>query len=163
MTQETSRFGTVHLLADGRSCVRFERDLPHPVERVWAAITDPAQLLRWFPGLSFEPRTGGSFRIHFDGECEGPGHLEGTVVTYDPPNVLQLGTIRWELSRSSGGGCRLVFTDVLVFDGERSRQAVTHSVLGGWHQYLDRLEEAAAGRPVDLTQPEPDYAARGSE
>ena len=34
---------------DGQPVVRFERTFPHPVQAVWEAITDPAQLGEWFP------------------------------------------------------------------------------------------------------------------
>ena len=158
--EDRSRFGTVGVMPDGRSFVRFERRLPQTVEQVWAAISEPAQRAHWFPGLDFEPRKGGVFRMNFDGDCDGPAHVEGTVLVWEPPYVLQLGTMRWALSRTTDGGCRLVFTDILVFDGRRDEQDITHAVLGGWHRYVDRLEDAAAGRPVDLAQPEPDYAAR---
>ena len=160
LRKNVSRSGTAGKWADGRSFVRFERYLAQSVEQVWAAITEPVQLAQWFPGLEFERRRGGAFRMTFAGECDGPAQVEGEVVAYDPPNVLQLGTMRWELSSTPDGACMLVFTDVLVFDGPRSEARVTDSVLGGWHRYLDLLEDAAAGRPVDLSRPEPDYAGR---
>lgn len=155
----SERFGTVHKLEGGRTSVRFERALPYPVATVWDALTDQAQLDVWMPGVRFERRQGGSFEIWFGGECEGPGHVSGTVEAYDPPNVLQLGTIRWELNETPSG-CLLVFTDVLVFQQGRSDAEITNSVLGGWHNYLDMLEDALAGRAVDADQPEPDYASR---
>ena len=33
---------------DGRPALRFERRLKHSVERVWRAVTEPAELARWF-------------------------------------------------------------------------------------------------------------------
>ncbi len=33
-----------HIEYDGRPAVRFERTFRHPVERVWRAISDPAEL-----------------------------------------------------------------------------------------------------------------------
>jgi uncharacterized protein YndB with AHSA1/START domain len=152
------RYGTVGRAPDGRSFVRFERHLPQSVDRIWAAISEPDQLAAWFPGLRFEAREGGTFEIRFDGECDGAAHVTGRVMAYEPPTLLQLGTMRWELTALPGGGCRLVFTDLLVFEGPRSEKEITHSVLGGWHRYLDMLEDAAAGRVVDAHRPEPDYA-----
>lgn len=156
---EQSRYGTVHHLPDGRVQVRFERQLPHPVATVWAALTEQEQLDAWMPGVRFEPRQGGSYEIWFGGECDGPAHVSGTVAAFDPPRLLQLGTIRWELAESADG-CLLTFTDILVFQETRSDADVTNAVLGGWHNYLDLLEDALAGRAVNHEQPEPDYAAR---
>jgi uncharacterized protein YndB with AHSA1/START domain len=33
---------------DGRPALRLERRLPHAVERVWRAVTEPAELAQWF-------------------------------------------------------------------------------------------------------------------
>jgi hypothetical protein len=37
------------LTVEGRSVLRFERALDHPPEKVWRAISDPAELEHWFP------------------------------------------------------------------------------------------------------------------
>ena len=40
--------GTLEII-DGRPALRFERYLAHSVERVWRAVSEPAELERWFP------------------------------------------------------------------------------------------------------------------
>lgn len=56
-----------YLELDGRPAVRFRRTYPHPVERVWAAVTEPAELEAWFPSaVSMDPREGGT--IEFSGD-----------------------------------------------------------------------------------------------
>lgn len=153
----TSKFGSVGRLDDGRVFVLFERRLPHSIERVWAAITDPAQLAKWAPGLQFDLKVGGSLDIWFGGECEGSAHVTGTVTRYEPPRVLELGSMRFELE-ADGSGCLLKFTDILRFEGPRSKAEITNAVLGGWHKFLDALEDALAGDVVDHEKPEFDYA-----
>ena len=150
------RLGEVGRGDDGSTFVRFERRLAHPVEGVWRAITHPDRLASWFPGFAFEPEQGGRYAIHFGGDCEGPPDVEGPVVEYDPPNVLQCGTIRWELEATEPG-CRLTFSDVLQFHGGRTKEEIANAVLGGWHRYLDLLEQSLSGTP-DLDTPEPDYS-----
>ena len=122
--KEAGRYGSVHYLADGRVSVRFERALPYSVETVWAALTEQDQLDAWMPGVRFERRQGGHYEIWFGGECEGPAHVSGSVEAFEPPNVLQLGTIRWELSETTDG-CLLIFTDVLVFQEGTVFEAAT--------------------------------------
>lgn len=39
--------------------ITFERRLPHPIEKVWAAITEPAKRAEWFSPTSIEPIKGG--------------------------------------------------------------------------------------------------------
>ena len=36
-------------IVDDRSALTFERRLAHSVERVWRAVTEPAELAHWFP------------------------------------------------------------------------------------------------------------------
>ena len=143
-------------LDDGRTSVRFERRLGFPVSTVWRAITEADSLASWFPGFAFEPKRGGRYTIRFGGDCDGPADVEGPVVEYDPPKVLQCGTIRWQLE-PEGEGCRLMFSDVLHFQDGRSKAEVANAVLGGWHRYLDLLEQSLSGTP-DLDTPEADYA-----
>ena len=150
------RLGAVVRLDDGRTVVRFARRLPFPVDSVWRAITDRGLLASWFPGFAFEAERGGRYTIHFGGDCEGPADVEGTVVAYAPPNVLQCGTIRWELE-AADDGCRLAFSDVLQFQDGRSDAEIANAVLGGWHRYLDLLEQSLEGTP-DPDTPEPDYS-----
>jgi hypothetical protein len=45
---------------NGRPAVRFERTYAHPIERVWAAVSDPIEMTHWFPfSVTIEARTSG--------------------------------------------------------------------------------------------------------
>jgi len=84
--------------------------------------------------------------------------VSGTVSVFEPPNVLAMGGMRWELT-ARGAGCVLVFTDILTFDDQRSNADLTNSVLGGWHKYLDMLEYGLSGGQADpRDEPEFDYS-----
>jgi uncharacterized protein YndB with AHSA1/START domain len=53
--------GTLETI-DGRPALRFDRTLPHSVERVWRAISEPTELQRWFPAAAeWTPATGETF------------------------------------------------------------------------------------------------------
>jgi hypothetical protein len=140
----TSKYGSVSKRDDGRCVVNFERYLPHPLERVWAAITDPDHLAQWFPGIQLECKQGGRFSIWFSDDHDRPADVIGEVSIYEPPHRLQLGSMYYEL-RPEGKGCLLLFSDVLYFTGKRSNLWITNSVLAGWHAYLDKLEASLAG------------------
>ena len=154
-----SKYGWVEHLDDGRHRVIFERLLPYSIQTVWDAITDAEQLANWMPGMQFEPRLGGQFHIWFGGDCEGPAHVTGEVSAFDPPRLLALGTICWQLE-SVSEGCRLTFSDILHYD-DRSKTDFANSVLGGWHKYVDTLvwylDGQKGGNPQG--QPEVNYAA----
>ena len=150
--------GVVEQREDGLSQVVFERRLPHSIETVWAAFAEPAQRAVWVPSIRFEPRPDARFDIWFSEECEGPAHVSGTLGAFEPPHTLALGSIRIQL-RADGDGCQLTFSDVLWYDQKRTKTQFANAVLGGWHQFLDRLEiwlnESRAA--TDLA--EVDYAA----
>ena len=131
--------------------LRFERHLPHPIERVWRAVTDPAELERWFvASVPWTPAAGEVFEA---------GGQSGRITELDPPHVIawswSVERYRFEL-RPDGDGCLLIFTH--VFD-ERLGPAEQHAA--GWEAYLGRLdvhlaggflsEEAAHGQGAHLT------------
>lgn len=164
MKNQDPRYGSVCALPDGRPGVRFDRVLAHAVAEVWAAIVDADRRAVWMPGIRFEPRLNGRFEIWFGDACEGPAHLAGTVAAFERERLLQLGTIRFELRRGPAAdrGDRnswLRFSDVLAYDGKRSTRAFENAVLGGWHQFLDRLKIYLAEGRSAFDLPEPDYAA----
>ena len=153
-----SKLGSLGTLEDGRKYVVFKRYLPHSIDKVWGAITEPDHLADWFPGIKLERRVGGRFEIWFSENCEGPAHVTGAVTRYEPPNVLELGTMRYELT-SEGDGCSLTFSDILHYEGPLSEADVINSVLGGWHKYLDSLEFYLIGGKSDpRDEPEFDYS-----
>ena len=81
--------GLIETDAGGRACIRFERHLAHPVERVWRAVTDPAAGF-WQPcQMTIDPRVGGAITIDF-GECDVISEpSSGEISAWDPPRLLE--------------------------------------------------------------------------
>ena len=132
--------GTYETIA-GRPAVRFERRYPHPVDRVWRAVTEPAELAHWFPAtVEVDLREGGAMSFAFPaGEMEP---MEGRVTELDPPRRFGFlwgeEELRIELE-PDGDGCRLRFTHLLSSREQAARDAA------GWHVCLARLEELLSG------------------
>ena len=57
--------GIVEKGPDGSTQVRFVRRLPHPVERVWEALTDPAELRKWWGDADLDLVDGGRFALRW--------------------------------------------------------------------------------------------------
>lgn len=137
-------------MVGGRCVVRLERSLRHPVEMVWRAITDPAELRHWFPSdVSMEYRIGGVVRFAFR-NGEGPD-LEGRVVEFDPPHLLAFlwgdSVLRFELRPelgADGPGCRLLFSH--TFDDAVSAA----SYAAGWYICFENLYLLLDGKPSDV-------------
>ena len=138
----------------GRPAVRFERIYPHPVERVWRAITDPAELRHWFPSpeVSYEARVGGTLTL--SGDPYAPEARTSTVLVWEPPHRFGFGWEQDELHftlSEAEGGCRLVLLDVLsagrlVTLGEGMAEVAHEALLREWPRLRDWLEEDAEGR-----------------
>jgi uncharacterized protein YndB with AHSA1/START domain len=137
-----------YLEIDGRPALRFVRDYAHPPQRVWEAVTDPTELVAWFPArVAFpdlgEPARGGVVRYSFEEDGDGG---TGRVVTHEPPHRLTLtwaaDELRLVVEPLDDGGCRLTFTALL---GERDTAARTAA---GWEVCLEALDAALAGDPA---------------
>jgi len=144
---DRSRYGTVHERDDGYQ-LRFERHLRHPVETVWAALTDPSQLAQWFAPGEFELRLGGRVYLIF---TDGAGVVDGQVTALTPPRLLEftwtetgkdLGVVRWALT-AEDGGTHLVLTHNVP----ESARPSGLGMLAGWHSLLEKLEALLDGVP----------------
>jgi uncharacterized protein YndB with AHSA1/START domain len=119
-----------------RPAVRFERQLPHSVKRVWRAVTEPAELARWFVvPVEWKPELGEQFGAH-------GGSVE--ITELEPPHLI---TWTWaddrfsfELRPTPEDGCLLVFTH--VFNPSYGPPA-QHAA--GWEAYFSRLDAHLAG------------------
>jgi uncharacterized protein YndB with AHSA1/START domain len=121
---------------DGSPALRFERRLPHPVERVWRAVTEPAELEHWFVApVPWTPTLGETF--------EGEGQ-SGRITALDPPHEIAWGWgdehYSFALEAADDGGCVLRFTH--VFDASYGGPA-QHAA--GWETYFARLDAYLAG------------------
>jgi uncharacterized protein YndB with AHSA1/START domain len=148
---------------DDRYVLRFERSLHHPIEKVWAALTEPGELIGWLAEAEVELVEGGRVNLRWlNTDEEGNSAIaEGTITRLEPPRLLEYdtdihGLLRWELSED-GEGCRLVLTNATPAPG-----GYLTKVLAGWHIHLDHLADALDGHPVDWPAWSPDYRARGT-
>ena len=138
-------YGTIETLDDGRYVLRYERRLRHPVERVWEALTDPAQVEEWWARAEVELAEGGRARLEW---LNGDAVAEGEITRLEPPRTIEFdtdihGRLLWEL-QPDGHGTRLTLTVTAQLPDD-----YLASVRAGWHSHLDFLEDALDGRPVD--------------
>jgi uncharacterized protein YndB with AHSA1/START domain len=108
------------LIHDGeRVGLRFVRSYPHPVERVWRALTESDQLRFWLPcNIVGERRAGATVSCEF-----WPGHVEkyaieeptlaGEIQVWEPPTRFGWtwggDVLLWELAATQAG-TELTFT-----------------------------------------------------
>ncbi|TCK24316.1 SRPBCC family protein [Pseudonocardia endophytica] len=125
---------------DGRPAVRLVRRLPHPPERVWAAVTDPSEMRHWFPSaVTIDPRPGGEMTFADDPNTPPSS---GTVLEYDPPRrcAFTWGDDEVHIDvEPTDGGSVLTLTNVLDARDAASRNAA------GWVVCLDELAGSLDG------------------
>ena len=135
--------------ADGeRPTIRIERTYPHPIDRVWQAVTTPEHLGQWFPSpVELDLRPGGEMRFAAFEELDEGG--TGVIEAVDPPTRLEFswGTdhLVFDLTAHADG---TTLTLVHTFDD----RAGAPSFATGWEVCLEGLRAVLA----DERQPAPD-------
>src|SRR5947208_5527808 len=115
------------------------RELRHSPEKVWQALTDPAQLREWAPFVvdGSLGTAGSTVKLTWVGT---PTPIETKVTRADAPKVLEYGDIRWELE-AFGSGTRLTLWHSI------DRRFISWGA-AGWHISFDVLERFLAGQPI---------------
>jgi uncharacterized protein YndB with AHSA1/START domain len=130
---------------NGAYTMTFERVIQRPIAAVWAALTEPDQLATWFYPFQGRLAEGETVVIPWD-----EAGLHSRIVAFDPPRLLAWtwhnegepeSIVRWELF-DEGGWTRFVLTHNLPVLGANEPT----DTLAGWHEHLDTLVDALAGR-----------------
>jgi len=114
----------------------------HSPEKVWEALTNPAELREWAP---FEVdgnlgAAGSTVNFQWVG---APVAMATTVTRAEAPRVLEFGEIRWELE-SLGGGTRLTLWQSI------DRRYISMGA-ATWHIGFDVLDHLLSGSPIPRT------------
>ena len=162
---KSASIGTV--IIDGNyGTIRFERQINHPKEIIWNAITDQKEIFRWLPDYK------GTFEKNKDGTIDllnvvSGSHVTGKVLSYDlyrvfehewhiaPNQMFSKGepesVIRWEFEVDGKSGTLVVVTHTHL------TKSTALTFAPGWHAYLDRLESVLSN------QEPPNWAHRFAE
>ena len=143
----TGRRGVVTEEPDGRLRLEFRRSWPDGPDAVWAALTEPERLPRWFGTYQGERSPGGRGTLTMTHEAEPVGE-QVRIAECDPPRRL---VVEW--TAQEGWRVELALT---VESGRTTLHFVQHFAAGtdvadfalGWHWYLDKLDAEVGGRPA---------------
>jgi len=114
------------------------RELRHPPEKVWEALTDPAQLREWAPFVT-DGSLGAVGTVNLT--WVGTNATLATKVTRaEAPRVLEYDDTRWELE-ASGRGTRLTLWHSI------DRRFISMGA-AGWHISFDVLDHLLSGNPI---------------
>lgn len=132
----------------GEVTLRFVRRLPHPVTKVWRALTETEHLAAWFPTTIEGDLVPGAKLRHDFRELNLAG-FDGSVLACDPPRLLEFNwgdeRLRFELA-ADGPDTVLRFSASVSELGRAARDAA------GWHTCLDLLGFDLAGQTAPWPQ-----------
>jgi len=163
MSQSTGKISV-----DGNTAtITFERRMPHSIDIVWKAITDPEQRKQWYGPTTLEPKEGGTIETIAEGPPapEEVRRSSGTIIVWDPPNVFEYKeesanvgttTVRYELTADGNSTVlRLINSGINISDA--------FGYAPGWHAFIDRLtshlnEEQLPEWGVRYSEVQPEYS-----
>lgn len=119
--------------------VLVERELLHPPEKVWRALTQPHLMEAWLTSSDFSPVVGHCFKLSFDW-----GAVDGQVLEAEPCRVLSYtwasgeldSVVTWTLIPTSTG--TMLRMEQVGFPSDQSRYYV--GATAGWPRFISALE-----------------------
>lgn len=154
---------------DGDTVV-ITRRLPHPIDVVWAWLTESDKLGVWIGEWDGDPSTGVvSFRM--TAEAADASAEPVTIDECMPPTRFRIrvsggGGDPWALGVDLGDDetpDRDTASTTVLFSQRIDDEAALADIGPGWEYYLDRLDAALAGRDVSEVDFERDYHPAMSE
>lgn len=155
------------------SAVRVQRVYPHPIERVWRALTSAERLAVWLMPNDFEPRVGHRFTLTTEPGPGFDGVVRCEVLELDEPRAMTWSwkggpidtRVSFELREVTGG------TELTVvqtgFRGAKGWLIARMLKIGSRTLYgknlPEELERMAQGAPPDAADPQPDAACMSPE
>jgi uncharacterized protein YndB with AHSA1/START domain len=121
------------------------RELNHPPDKVWRALTEPAHLREWAPfDADVSMGTAGATVTLTTVGAPSPHVTQTTVTRAEIPRLLEYNwggnDMRWELEATAGGTRLTLWTSI-------NRRYISMGA-AGWHICLDVLDRHLADRPV---------------
>jgi uncharacterized protein YndB with AHSA1/START domain len=111
--------------------LRYEVDYPHPIEKVWRALTDRDAIAAWLMPNTFVPERHARFQFRTKPAPGFSGIVDCEVLEIDPPNHLRYS---WK-----GGGIDTILAFTLTRAGDGTRMVLEHTGFRGVRPLLISL------------------------
>jgi uncharacterized protein YndB with AHSA1/START domain len=129
--------------------VVIEKELPHPPEKIWRALTEGPLIKEWLMENDFQPAVGHAFTLRMEPVQGWNGIIDCQVLTLEPYKTLSytwgtlgLGTVvTFTLTPTDTGTHLRVEQSGFGPDREANYKGAQY----GWQQFLGNLERVVAG------------------
>jgi uncharacterized protein YndB with AHSA1/START domain len=127
----------------------IEKELPHPPEKIWRALTEGPLIKEWLMDNDFQPVVGHSFQFRSTPVLNWNGIIDSQVLVVEPNKKLSyrwgsLGlesVVVWTLVETGGG--TLVRMEHAGFGPDQ--EAAYKGANYGWQKFIGGLERVVAG------------------
>jgi uncharacterized protein YndB with AHSA1/START domain len=127
----------------------IEKELPHPVGKVWRALTQGALIKEWLMDNDFQPDVGHKFKFRSTPMPNWNGVIDSQVLVVEPDKKLSYSwnsmglesVVVWTLVETSGGTLVRMEQSGFRPDQEANYQGANY----GWQKFIGGLERVVAG------------------
>jgi uncharacterized protein YndB with AHSA1/START domain len=135
-------------MTDSRSLV-IEKELPHPPEKIWRALTQGPLIKEWLMDNAFQPLVGHRFKFRSTPMPNWNGVIDSEVLVIEPNKKLSyswnsmglVSVVVWTLAATGGGTLLRMEQSGFRHDQEANYQGANY----GWQKFIGGLERVVAG------------------
>jgi len=127
----------------------IEREMPHPPEKIWRALTQGPLIAEWLMTNDFQPIVGHRFQFRAAPVQNWNGVIDSEVLLVEPLTRLSYGwtsmgletVVTWTLTPTASG--TLLRMEQSGFPSEESKNY--KGAKYGWTNFIGKLEHVAGG------------------
>ena len=127
----------------------IEREMPHPTEKIWRALTQGPLIAEWLMTNDFKPVVGHRFQFRATPVQNWNGIIDSDVLLVEPHTRLSYGwtsmgletVVTWTLTPTTGG--TLLRMEQSGFPSEEGKNY--KGAKYGWTNFIGKLEHVVGG------------------
>jgi uncharacterized protein YndB with AHSA1/START domain len=127
----------------------IEREMPHPPEKIWRALTDGALIEEWLLKNDFKPVLGHQFTFRAPPMPKWDGVIDCEVLLVEPNARLSYGwaslglktVVAWTLTPTTGGTHVRMEQSGFRSDEDANYKGASY----GWQRFIEGLERVVGG------------------
>jgi uncharacterized protein YndB with AHSA1/START domain len=126
----------------------IEREMPHPPEKIWRALTEGVLIQEWLMANDFRPVVGHRFQFRATPVPNWDGVIDGEVLVVEPNKTLSYrwcsmgldSVVAWTLVATGGGTLVRMEQSGFRPDQEANYRGANY----GWQKFIGDLERVVA-------------------